>query len=102
MRFIKKSEKPRNVPNNPRNVPNNLVLMIPPKVSISELLGRLKGQTSMKLFHNFRFLKKKPYLGNQFWAKGYSVETVGLDADMICKYVRYQEKQEQELEQLQL
>jgi putative transposase len=80
----------------------HLVVMIPPKVSISVLLGRLKGQTSMKLFHQFRFLKKKPYWGNHFWAKGYCVDTVGLDADMIRKYVRYQEKKEQQLEQLQL
>jgi hypothetical protein len=44
----------------------HLVLKIPPKVSISELLGRLKGQTSMKLLHQFRFLKKKQYWGNHF------------------------------------
>jgi putative transposase len=80
----------------------HLVLMIPPKVAVSELLGRLKGQTSIKMFHQFRYLKKKPYWGNHFWAKGYCVDTVGLDADMIRKYVRYQEKKEQQFEQLQL
>ncbi len=79
-----------------------MVVMVPPKLSISELVGRLKGQTSMKLFHQFRYLKKKPYWGNHFWAKGYCVDTVGLDADMIQKYVRYQEKKEQEMEQLEL
>ena len=80
----------------------HLVVMIPPKLSISDLLGRLKGQTSMKLFQQFRHLKKKPYWGNHFWAKGYCVDSVGLDADMIRKYVRYQEKKEQQMEQLQL
>jgi putative transposase len=80
----------------------HLVLMIPPKVAVSELLGRLKGQTSIKMFHQFRYLKKKPYWGNHFWAKGYCVDTVGLDADMKRKYVRYQEKKEQQFEQLQL
>ena len=80
----------------------HLVVMIPPKVSVSELCGRLKGQTAMKLFHQFRQLKKKPYWGNHFWAKGYCVDTVGLDADMIRKYVRYQEEKEKQLEQLQL
>jgi putative transposase len=80
----------------------HLVLMIPPKVSVSELLGRLKGQTSMRMFNQFRELRKKPYWGNHFWAKGYCVDTVGLDADMIRKYVRYQEKKEKQLEQLQL
>jgi hypothetical protein len=76
--------------------------MIPPKVSISDFMGRLKGQTSMKLFHEFRHLKKKPYGGNHFWAKGSCVDTIGLDADMIRKYVRYQEEKEKQLEQLQL
>jgi putative transposase len=80
----------------------HLVLMIPPKVAVSELLGRLKGQTSIKMFHQFRHLKRKPYWGNHFWSKGYCVDTVGLDADMIRKYVRYQEKKEQQFEQLQL
>ena len=80
----------------------HLVLMIPPKVSVSVLLGRLKGQTSMRMFHQFRNLRKKPYWGNHFWAKGYCVDTVGLDADMIRKYVRYQEKKERQMEQLQL
>jgi putative transposase len=47
-------------------------------------------------------LKKKLYCGNHFWAKGYFVDSVGLDADMIRKYDRYQEKKEQQQEQLQL
>ena len=80
----------------------HLVLMIPPKASVSELLGRLKGQTAMRMFHQFRELRKKPYWGNHLWAKGYCVDTVGLDADMIRKYVRYQEEKEKQLEQLQL
>ena len=80
----------------------HLVLMIPPKVAVSDLLGRLKGQTSIKMFHQFRHLKKKPYWGNHFWTKGYCVDTVGLDADMIRKYVRYQEQKEKQFEQLQL
>ena len=80
----------------------HLVMMVPPKVAVSDLLGRLKGQTSMRLFRQFRHLRRKPYWGNHFWAKGYCVDTVGLDADMIRKYVRYQETKEKPLEQLQL
>jgi putative transposase len=60
------------------------------------------GQTAMKMFKQFQQLRKKPYWGNHFWAKGYCVDTVGLDADMIRKYVRYQEEKEKQLEQLQL
>ncbi len=82
--------------------PTHLLMLVPPKVSISNLVERLKGQASMKMFRNFRHLKKKPYWGNHFWAKGYYVDTVRLDADMIRKYVRYQEKQERQSEQLDL
>lgn len=78
----------------------HLIVMIPPKVAISDLMGRVKGQTSMKLFKQFREFRKKPYWGNHFWAKGYCVDTVGIDADMVRKYVKYQEKQERIEEQL--
>jgi putative transposase len=47
----------------------------------------------------FKQLKKKPYWGNHFWAKGYCVDTVGLDSEMIRKYVKYQEAQERRTEQ---
>ena len=76
--------------------------MIPPKVSISDLMGRVKGQTAMKVFRQFRELRRKPYWGNHFWAKGYCVDTIGLDAEMIRKYVRHQEKAERQQEQLKL
>jgi putative transposase len=80
----------------------HLVAMIPPKVSISDLMGRVKGQTAMKVFRQFRELRRKPYWGNHFWAKGYCVDTIGLDAEMIRKYVRYQERNEKQQEQLRL
>jgi len=47
-------------------------------------------------------LKKKLYWGNYFWAQGYCVDTVGLDADMIRKSVRCQEKKEKHLDQMQM
>jgi len=80
----------------------HLLVKVPPRLSISELMGVLKGRTAIRLFNVFPSLRKKPYWGNHFWAKGYCVDTVGLDADMIRKYVRYQEKKEQQVEQLQL
>ena len=80
----------------------HLIVMIPPKVAVSQWMGRLKGQISMRIFRKFRYLRKKLYWGNHFWAKGYCVDTVGLDADTIRKYVRYQEKKERQMEQLQL
>ncbi|CAB3792227.1 hypothetical protein LMG28614_03477 [Paraburkholderia ultramafica] len=47
-------------------------------------------------------MKKKPYWGNHFWAKGYCVDSVGLNSEMIQKYVRFQETEERHQEQLQL
>jgi putative transposase len=80
----------------------HMVVMIPPKLAVSDVMGRLKGQSAMKLFRQFRQMRKKPYWGNHFWSKGYCVDTVGLDPEMIRKYVVYQEKRERLAEQLNL
>ena len=80
----------------------HLLVMVPPKISISEYVGKVKGRTAIRILNKYKKLKKKPYWGNHFWAKGYCVDTVGLDADMIRKYVKYQEAQEKRAEQLGL
>ena len=80
----------------------HLILMVPPKVSISEVMGTLKGRTAIRVFKKFPYLKVKPYWGNHFWAPGYCVDTVGLDAEKIRKYVKYQENKERREEQLRL
>ena len=56
-----------------------------------DLVGILKGRTVIRVFNKFKYLKEKPYWGNPFWAKGYCVDTVGLNEEMICKYVKFQE-----------
>lgn len=76
----------------------HLLISVPPKVSISYLMGVLKGKIAIKLFKSYPELKKKPYWGNHFWARGYFVSTVGLDEEMIKKYVRHQEKEEKKEE----
>ena len=70
----------------------HLIALVPPKLSISNLMGRVKGQSSIKIFKQFRHLRKQPYWGNHFWSRGYCVDTVGVDAEMIRKYVQFQEK----------
>ena len=72
------------------------------KRSISDYVGIIKGRTAIRVLNKFRQLRKKLYWGNHFWAKGYCVDTVGLDADMIRKYVKYQERKEKRHEQLYL
>ena len=51
--------------------------------------------------YRYRILTEKPYWGNHFWSKGYCVDTVGLDSEMIRKYVKYQEAKERREEQAQ-
>ena len=77
----------------------HLLVMVPPKVSISDYVGTIKGRTAIRVLNKYKQLKKKPYWGNHFWAKGYCVDTVGLDAEMIRAYVKYQEEQEKRVEQ---
>ena len=78
----------------------HVLLVVPPKVSISKLMGTIKGKTAIQVFRQFPNLKRKPYWGNHFWARGYCVDTVGINEDMIRKYIRYQEKEELRQEQL--
>ena len=73
----------------------HLLVKVPPKVSISQLMGVVKGKSALRIFTRFPYLRQKPYWGNHFWAKEYCVDTVGVDADMIRKYVKYQERQEE-------
>jgi putative transposase len=79
----------------------HLVVSVPPKLSISELMGTLKGKLAIKLFRSYPKMKKKPYWGNHFWARGYFVTTVGIDEDMIKRYVKYQEDEEKRVESQQ-
>ncbi|ABQ26314.1 IS200/IS605 family transposase [Geotalea uraniireducens] len=72
----------------------HLLVKILPKVSVSEFMGAIKGRTAIRVFKQYPYLKERPYWGNHFWAEGYCVDTVGLDAEMIRKYVVYQEKKE--------
>ena len=51
----------------------------------------MKGKVAIQVFQNFPDLRTKKYWGNHFWASGYCVDTVGIDAEMIRKYVKYQE-----------
>jgi putative transposase len=80
----------------------HLLTMVPPKVSISDYVGIIKGRTAIRVFNKFRELKHRPYWGNHFWSRGYCVDTVGLDEEKIRRYVKYQERRERIAEQRQL
>ena len=79
----------------------HLLAVIPPKISVSKYVGTVKGRTAIRVLNRFRHLKQKPYWGNHFWSKGYCVDTVGLDSEMIRKYIKYQEAKERKEEEQQ-
>ena len=74
----------------------HLVFMVLPKFSLSEIIGMLKGKVAMDVFKNYPKMREKTYWGNHFWSPGYCLDTVGMDEEMIKKYVKYQSKQEDE------
>jgi putative transposase len=77
----------------------HMIVQVPPELSISEYMGRLKGKSAIRVFSTFRDLRQKRYWGNHFWALGYCVGTVGLDQEMIRQYVKWQEKEERKQEE---
>jgi putative transposase len=75
-----------------------LIVSVLPNFSIYQLMETLK-KMAIKIFKSYPQLRTKPYWENHFWAKGYCVDTIGLDEDKIKKYVKYQEEQERLEEQ---
>ena len=77
----------------------HLLLSIPPKYSVSEVMGYLKGKSAMMIFDRHSNLKYK--FGNRhFWAEGYYVSTVGLNETTIAKYIREQDKHDQIMDKI--
>ena len=77
----------------------HLLVSIPPKTSISEFMGYIKGKSAMMIFDRHSNLKYK--FGNRhFWAEGYYVSTVGLNEATIAKYIREQEKNDQMMDKI--
>ena len=75
------------------------LLSIPPKYSVSQIMGYLKGKSAMMIFERQANLKYK--FGNRhFWTEGYYVSTVGLNTATVQKYVREQEKEDQIMDKL--
>ncbi len=72
----------------------HILVKVPLKLSISDYIGTVKGRSAIRIFSKFPSLKQKPYWGNHFWARGYCVDTIGLDEDKIRKYVKYQQERD--------
>ena len=72
----------------------HLIISIPPKYSVSEIMGYLKGKIALKLFQEQKSLSRQ-YWGRHIWSRGYCASSIGLDEDKIKRYVKWQQEQEQ-------
>jgi len=80
----------------------HMVIIIPPKYSVSDVIGRIKGMTSSNLRKKFNWLKQVYWKENIVWSPGYFVSTVGMDEEKILKYVRWQGRQDSGQAKLEL
>jgi putative transposase len=78
----------------------HLVVWIPPKYAISQVMGYLKGKLAIRMFQRYEKLGKR-FWGRHLWGRGYCVSTVGIDEERIRKYVRWQEEKDKETEKFQ-
>ena len=79
----------------------HMLIAIPPKYAVSSVIGSIKGKSAIYIARNFRG-KKRNFVGESFWARGYFVSTIGLDEGMIRNYIKNQEKEDKRIEQLSL
>ena len=79
----------------------HMLLSIPPKYAVSQAVGYIKGKSAIHLARVYAE-RKRNFVGQHFWARGFFVNTVGRDEDAIRAYIRNQEKEDQRLEQLNL
>ncbi len=79
----------------------HMLLSIPPKYSVSQVIGYMKGKSAIHIARNFMG-KRKNFTGHSFWARGYFVSTVGRDEAKIREYIRNQEIEDKRQDQLTL
>jgi putative transposase len=78
-----------------------MLISIPPKYSVSQVVGFIKGKSAIHIARNFMG-QRRNFTGQHFWARGYYVSTVGRDEATIRLYIRNQEKEDQRLDQLSM
>ena len=79
----------------------HMLVSIPPKMSVSEFMGYLKGKSSLMIFDRHANLKYR-YGNRHFWCRGYYVDTVGRNKEAIEKYIRNQIEEDQMIDQISM
>jgi len=79
----------------------HMLISIPPKYAVSSVVGFLKGKGAIHLARVYGE-RRRNFVGQSFWARGYFVSTVGRDESTIREYIRHQEQEDKRLDQLNL
>jgi len=79
----------------------HMLISIPPKHSVSQVIGYIKGKSTIHIARTF-LGKPRNFTGQHFWARGYFVSTVGRDEETVRKYIRHQEEEDKRIEQLRM
>ena len=79
----------------------HMLISIPPKYAVSQVVGFIKGKSAIHLARVYGE-KKRSFVGQHFWARGYFVSTVGRDQELIREYIKKQEAEDMRMEQLNL
>ena len=78
-----------------------MLIEIPPKYSVAQIMGFLKGKSSLMIFDRHAILKYK-YGNRHFWARGYYVDTVGRNKKQIAEYIRNQLQEDEMADQMSI
>jgi putative transposase len=79
----------------------HMLISIPPKYSVSQVMGFIKGKSAIAIARTY-LGRRQNFTGQNFWARGYFVSTVGRDEAVVRQYIRDQEKEDERLEQLKI
>jgi len=78
-----------------------MLLSIPPKYAVSQVVGYIKGKSAIHIARTYAG-RKRNFVGQNFWARGYYVSTTGRDEDTIRNYIRKQEDSDKKIDQMKL
>jgi putative transposase len=79
----------------------HMLISIPPKYAVSQVIGYIKGKSAIHLARVYGE-RKRNFVGQHFWARGYFVSTVGREEGVVRAYIRHQEREDRRLEQLNI
>ena len=79
----------------------HMLLSVPPKYAVAQVVGYIKGKSAIHIARVYAG-RRRNFVGQHFWARGYWVSTVGRDEASVRRYIQEQEKEDKRLEQLQL